>query len=143
MPATAIIEATLRCSRARSGRHERPDRQGRGISGTIFHVFRTSSPDRRRCATLDVEPLLAEIEAWKSRRRGVRRSAQPHLGDAGDRKADADHAQGDRRGVPASTLLEPDASSLTRPVGELAAMFFFSTSLPPAGGHGRGADALG
>lgn len=109
--------------------------------GTIFHVFgdKQNLIDAAVRHLMDIEPLLAEIDSL----RGVR-SLQPRLAGCADvlqrhlvrampvimkcGMPDGHDAKGDlaiRAQASIAALLEPDAGSLTRPVGELSGMFFF------------------
>ena len=113
-----------------------------GVSqGTIFHVF-TDKQDLIDAAirhVMDVEPLLAELGALAAERSLHRRLAtcadviSRHLVQAMPvlMKCGVPH-EGDAKGqltrqvqAVVADLLRPDAASLTRPVDELAGMFFF------------------
>jgi AcrR family transcriptional regulator len=113
-----------------------------GISqGTIFHVFEDKQHliDAAVRHLMDIEPLLADIEALRDepslRRRlaacadllnGHLVRAMPVIMKCG--MPDGHDAKGDmarRAQASIASLLEPDARSLTRPVGELGGMFFF------------------
>jgi AcrR family transcriptional regulator len=116
--------------------------QAAGISqGTIFHVF-TDKQDLIDAAirqVMDVEPLLAELGALAAERSLYGRlatcadvisrhlvRAMPVLMKCGVPHDDDAKGQLTRQvQVVVADLLRPDAASLTRPVDELAGMFFF------------------
>ena len=109
--------------------------------GTIFHVFGDKQEliDATVRHLMDVEPLLAEVDALRTDRDLQRRlgrcadvltghlaRAMPVIMKCG-MPADHDaknHLTIRTQGMIAG-LLEPDAATLTRPVRELAAVFFF------------------
>ena len=113
-----------------------------GISqGTIFHVF-TDKQDLVDAAVrhvMDIEPLLTELAALASERSLYGRmtscadlvdahllQAMPLLMKCGVPAGDEPKGQLTNRVRAAiADLLAPDAASLTRPVDELAGMFFF------------------
>lgn len=116
--------------------------QAAGISqGTIFHVFADKQDliDAVVRHVLDIEPLLADLNALT-----VERSLYGRLATCADviirhlvvampvmMKCGPPHGDSQKGHLAQAVqgaigeLLQPDAASLTRPVGELAAMYFF------------------
>jgi AcrR family transcriptional regulator len=139
----AIIEATLPLLAERGPATTSAEiAKAAGIAqGTIFHVFgdKQNLIDAAVRHLMDMEPLLAQIEALRTNR-----SLQGRLASCADVLSNhlvrampvimkcgmpEDHDAKDhlaRRAQAAIvTLLEPDAGLLIRPVEELAGMFFF------------------